>query len=537
VEVQIGTGGKFRRATVIKKPKHGRWVDVYDDVSKTPVRRVKREFLRQLSDGIADDVEFEGGLPELHDGMRGDDDTPPRRRTRNGFSFSRGSEVEAQIGTGGKFRRATVIKKPKHGRWVDVYDDVSKTPVRRVKREFLRQLSDEIVDDVEFEGGLPELHDGMRGDKHASRKRSRETFEFSRGSTVEAQIGTGGKFRRATVIKKPKHGRWVDVYDDVSKTPVRRVKRKFVRQLSDEGADDVEYEGGLPEIHSGMKRGLKRSRKTFEFSKGSTVEAKIGTNGTYRQVVVVKRPKHSRWVNVYCAKTSKTHERVPMKFIRQLSDFDANDMEQVDVSSFMPAISGTATLGDALWPKKGCAVEVNCRNDVWETAYVTLVPRHRRWFNVYLAESKQIVKRLPKSRIRKCTNFQDDDVRTVLQRIKPHDATKKDVPPRLETSNVRSFRFEAYRSSRAGAIKAAMARILASRVSTLEPFKPKKGDVVEYPTSNGRFRRATVVKKPKHGRWLHLYDDIDKKLIKKVPSASIRQQSDDRNRPVDLELE
>jgi transcriptional regulator CtsR len=192
----------------------------------------------------------------------------------NVFNVSKGNEVEARIGSDGKFRRAVVVKKPKHGRWVHVMDDVSKKVVQRVPTKLLRQVSEEGAEDVEHHGGDPYLHSGMR-----------RKLEVSKGNEVEARIGSDGKFRRVVVVKKPKHGRWVHVMDDVSKKVVQRVPTKLLRQVSEKGAEDVEHHGGDPHLHSGMKR-------KFEVIKGVEAEAKIGHNHKYRRVVVVKKPKH-----------------------------------------------------------------------------------------------------------------------------------------------------------------------------------------------------------------------------------------------------
>jgi len=42
---------------------------------------------------------------------------------------------------------------------------------------------------------------------------------------------------------------------------------------------------------------------------------------------------------------------------------------------------------------------------------------------------------------------------------------------------------------------------------------------------------------PKHGRWAHIYDDVEKKLVKRVDKKLIRQRSDDDDQPDDLEME
>jgi hypothetical protein len=69
-------------------------------------------------------------------------------------------------------------------------------------------------------------------------------------------------------------------------------------------------------------------------------------------------------------------------------------------------------------------------------------------------------------------------------------------------------------------------------------FTPRKGLEVEAQIgTNGKFRRAAIVKAPKHGRWFHVYDDVEKRLVKKVPTGLIRQRSSDDNRPDDLEME
>ena len=68
---------------------------------------------------------------------------------------------------------------------------------------------------------------------------------------------------------------------DVSKKVVKRVPTSLIRQLSDEGATDVEIVGGDPVLHSGMKR-------KFEMCKGGEVEAQIGNSNKYRKCVVTK---------------------------------------------------------------------------------------------------------------------------------------------------------------------------------------------------------------------------------------------------------
>jgi len=491
VEAKIGTNGAYRRCVIVKKPKHGRWVDVYCDVSKTKVKRVASNLVRQKSDEGAHDVETEGGLPS------------------SGLVVTKGAEVEAKIGTGGAYLRCVITKKPKHGRWVDVYCDVSKTAVKRVPTKLLRQKSEEGAHDVEVEGGHP-VQGGL---------------VVKKGVEVEAKIGSGGAYRRCVITKKPKHGRWVDVYCDVSKTAVKRVPSKLLRQVSDEGAKDVEVEGGAPVLHSGMKR-------RFSVVKGAEVEAKIGSSGKFRVAVVTKKPKHGRWVNVYCDVTKTVHKRVPTRLLRQKSDDQADDVEY----SIAPALPPTMSIKDAMFPSNGQEVEVNHEGS-WVRAQVIKVPKHRRWFNVYLDDKKVAVKRVPKSSIRALAD--EEDISVVMNKLKPtHKATHAYDATKREST----FRFEAYRSDKATAIKSAMARILAKRgrapAELLQAFKPSKGMEVEAQIgTNGKFRRGIVVKMPKHGRWAHVYDDVDKKLVKRVDKSLIRQRSDDDNQPADLEME
>jgi len=422
--------------------------------------------------------------------------------------LSKGAEVEAKIGTNGAYRRCVIVKKPKHGRWVDVYCDVSKTKVKRVASNLVRQKSDEGAHDVETEGGLPS-----------------SGLVVTKGAEVEAKIGTGGAYRRCVITKKPKHGRWVDVYCDVSKTAVKRVPSKLLRQVSDEGAKDVEVEGGAPVLHSGMKR-------RFSVVKGAEVEAKIGSSGKFRVAVVTKKPKHGRWVNVYCDVTKTVHKRVPTRLLRQKSDDQADDVEY----SIAPALPPTMSIKDAMFPSNGQEVEVNHEGS-WVRAQVIKVPKHRRWFNVYLDDKKVAVKRVPKSSIRALAD--EEDISVVMNKLKPtHKATHAYDATKREST----FRFEAYRSDKATAIKSAMARILAKRgrapAELLQAFKPSKGMEVEAQIgTNGKFRRGIVVKMPKHGRWAHVYDDVDKKLVKRVDKSLIRQRSDDDNQPADLEME
>ena len=126
-------------------------------------------------------------------------------------------------------------------------------------------------------------------------------FVPSKGTEVEAKIGSQGNYRRCVVVKTPKHQRWVNgkricvffklifffnvrrftVMCDVSKKVVKRVPTSLIRQLSDEGATDVEIVGGDPVLHSGMKR-------KFEMCKGGEVEAQIGNSNKYRKCVVTK---------------------------------------------------------------------------------------------------------------------------------------------------------------------------------------------------------------------------------------------------------
>ena len=75
--------------------------------------------------------------------------------------------------------------------------------------------------------------------------------------------------------------------------------------MSDDGAHDVEVEGGAPVLSSGMQR-------QFIAAKGMEVEAKIGADGMYRRGVVTRMPKHRRWVDVYCDVSKSKVKRVPM---------------------------------------------------------------------------------------------------------------------------------------------------------------------------------------------------------------------------------
>jgi len=391
-----------------------------------------------------------------------------------------------------------------------VYDDVSKTAVKRISTNLLRQKSDDGAPDVEVEGGAPT--GGLVVEK---------------GTEVEAKMGTDGKYRRCVIVKKPKHGRWVNVYCDVSKTTVKRVPSKMLRQLSADGAEDVEVEGGDPVLTSGMKR-------PFSVCKGGELEAKIGNNGKYRVAVVTKRPKHGRWVNVYCDVTKTVHKRVPVKMLRQKSDEAAEDVEY----EIAPPLPATMSIKQAMFPSKGAEVEVNYEGS-WERAQVTKVPKHRRWFNVYLDDKKIAVKRVPKAQIRPFAPGQEEDIAEVMEKLKPTHAPEHSYDASKRAS---SFQFEACRSKKAASIKAAMARIMAKRNKTpieiLQGFRPKKGMEVEAKIgSNGKFRRGIIVKMPKHGRWAHIYDDVEKKLVKRVDKKLIRQRSDDDDQPDDLEME
>ena len=140
------------------------------------------------------------------------------------------------------------------------------------------------------------------------------SFSPRKGAEVEAKIGTNGLYRRAVVVKTPKHGRWhngkiffvhydrksvsfffmnydnknerfffLAVMDDVSKKVIKRVPSSLIRQVSSDGAKDVEIRGGDPEIHSGMKR-------KFEIGKGKEIEAQIGNSKKYRKCVITKVP-------------------------------------------------------------------------------------------------------------------------------------------------------------------------------------------------------------------------------------------------------
>ena len=141
------------------------------------------------------------------------------------------------------------------------------------------------------------------------------SFSPRKGAEVEAKIGTNGLYRRAVVVKTPKHGRWhngkiffvhydrksvsfffyelrqqkrtlfffLAVMDDVSKKVIKRVPSSLIRQVSSDGAKDVEIHGGDPEIHSGMKR-------KFEIGKGKEIEAQIGNSKKYRKCVITKVP-------------------------------------------------------------------------------------------------------------------------------------------------------------------------------------------------------------------------------------------------------
>lgn len=376
---------------------------------------------------------------------------------------------------------------------------------------------------------------------------------LSKGSQVEAQIGKDGKFRRATILKMPKHGRWVDVYDDVTKKRVRRVDCKLIRQMSNCSAPDLEMDLSFPasKFHSGDKR---PRETTFTYSKGSEVEARIGRNKMFRRAVVVKKPKHNRWVDVFCDVTKTVHKRVPTKLLRQLSNEGREDVEYQILEgmgyeplgttrSFEEAVAN----GVAIFPQKGQEVQVQYLGS-WQRAHVIRVPKHRRWFNVYMDEYKVTVKRVPKELIRRLDESQPLKASTSSTVEKRFVSEAKNSGPSSSSSSLRndedSFRFEACRSDQAGAIKDAMKRVLLARrggISTDEVpnvFNPKKGDEVEAKIgTDGLFRRAVVIKKPRHERWVHVYDDIEKKLHKRVPTELVRQRSDDRSPPDDLELE
>jgi hypothetical protein len=173
----------------------------------------------------------------------------------------------------------------------------------------------------------------------------------------------------------------------------------------------VEYHGGDPKLHSGMELKL-------ELNKGVEVEAQIGNIGKFRKCVITKVPKHRRWFNLYDDVSKTHHRRIPRKLIRQVSSEDsyAHDVDYWIPSDY-PAIKSSSTIGDALFPRKGEEVEIEYKGE-FVRAQILKVPKHRRWFNVYLDDLKVPVNRVPRGKIRSVRHKQDNTM-NLVSKLKP----------------------------------------------------------------------------------------------------------------------
>ena len=116
----------------------------------------------------------------------------------------------------------------------------------------------------------------------------------------------------------------------------------------------------------------------------------------------------------------------------------------------------------------------NFENDFTHTTNVN------RWFNLYLDDLKCPINRVPRDKIRPIQH--EDTTSKLMSRLKPthkprhtYDASQR---------RIGTFRLEAYRSDKAAAIKAAVARVMARRrgdgkaSELIDEFIPRKGQEV-----------------------------------------------------------
>lgn len=153
-----------------------------------------------------------------------------------------------------------------------------------------------------------------------------------------------------------------------------------------------------------------------------------------------------------------------------------------------------------------------------EPAVVCKVPKHRRWVHAYLEIAHRKLKKVPIGELYKRpedfeyeenigqiplfeANVSDDD--PVDSNIVPDVGTEKGGKPTDEATSAIS--------------------------SSSTTVALKKGDLCLVQHEDDQWQPGVIVKVPKHGRWFHIYLELQHRRLKRIPADKIKP------RPIDYE--
>ena len=144
-----------------------------------------------------------------------------------------------------------------------------------------------------------------------------------------------------------------------------------------------------------------------------------------------------------------------------------------------------------------------------EPAVVCKVPKHRRWVHTYLEIAHRKLKKVPIGELyKRPEDFEYEENIGQIPLFEAHvsddDPVDSNVSPDVETEKGGKPTDEA-----------------TSAISSSTTVALKKGDLCLVQHEDDQWQPGVIVKVPKHGRWFHIYLELQHRRLKRISAEKI----------------